>query len=153
MAGCSLYTQSSRQDDNCISPVVGEKSRGGIPWACECSSALPPIEQDKQKLFDVWTTHTQHCSVCQDALKNINRLAVLANVAAIVCLCLAVIVDSRTVAMKAVVAGEGTSLLTTPPIQFWWAIGGAVLFAMLGYLLKKLKRLFYIYEFEHTQND
>ena len=131
-----------------------KRAGGGIPWDCECSQDLPPIEQDKQKLFDVWTTHTQHCRVCQSALKNINRLAVLANVAAIVCLCLGVIVDSRTVAMKAVVAGAGTSLLTTfPPIQFWWAIGASVLFAMLGYLLKKLMRLFYIYEFEHAQND
>lgn len=130
------------------------RAGGGIPWDCECSQDLPPIEQDKQKLFDVWTTHTQHCRVCQSALKNINRLAVLANVAAIVCLCFGVIVDSRTVAMKAVVAGAGTSLLTTfPPIQFWWAVGASVLFAMLGYLLKKLMRLFYIYEFEHAQND
>ena len=130
------------------------RAGGGIPWALECSPDLPPLEQDKQKLFDVWTTHTQHCRVCQDALKNINRLAVLANVAAIVCLCFGVIVDSRTVAIKAVVAGGGTSLLTTfPPIEFWWAVGGAVLFAMLGYLLGKLRRLFYIYEFEHAQND
>ena len=131
-----------------------KRAGGGIPWDCECNQDLPPIEQDKQKLFDVWTTHTQHCRVCQSALKNINRLAVLANVAAIMCLCLGVIVDSRTVAMKAVIAGAGTSLLTTfPPIQFWWAIGASVLFAMLGYLLKKLMRLFYIYEFEHAQND
>ena len=131
-----------------------KRAGGGIPWALECSSDLPPIEQDKQKLFDVWTTHTQHCRVCQNALKNINRLAVLANVAAIACLCLGVIVDSRTVAVKAVATTGGTSLLTVfPPAQFWWAFGGAVLFAMLGYLLKKLRRLFYIYEFEHAQND
>jgi hypothetical protein len=56
--------------------------------------------------------------------------------------------------MKAVVAGAGTSLLTTfPPIQFWWAVGASILFAMLGYLVRKLRRLFYIYEFEHAQND
>lgn len=131
-----------------------KRAGGGIPWASECSSDLLPIEQDKQKLFDVWTTHTQHCSVCQNALKNINRLAVLSNVTAIICLCFGVIVDSRTVAMKALVAGAGTSLLTTfPPIVFWWAVAFAVLFAMLGYLLGKFGRLFYIYEFEHAQND
>ncbi|OWY64909.1 (2Fe-2S)-binding protein [cyanobacterium TDX16] len=131
---------------------LAKRAGGGIPWAGECNSNLPPIEQDKQKLFDVWTTHTQQCRVCQDALKNINRLAVLARAAAIACLCLGVIVDSRTVAMKAVVTG-GTSLLTAPPTQFWWAVGSAVLFAMLEYSLKKLRQLFYVYEFEHAQND
>jgi len=130
-----------------------KRAGGGIPWAPECSSALPPAERDKQKLFDVWTTHTQDCRICRNALKNLNRLRVLVNSVAVVCLYLGVIVDSRTVAMKAVVAAEGTPLLTIPPTEFWLAVGSAVLFALLGHLLKKFERLFYVYEFEHAQND
>lgn len=135
-----------------------EKRAGGsIPWASGCGPDLPPAQRDKQKLFDVWTTHTQHCTVCRNALKNINRLTVLTYVAAVVCLCLGVIVDSRAVAMKVAVATSGqtaTSLLTVvPPTGFWWALGGAILFAMAGYLLKKFSRLFYVYEFEHAHND
>jgi len=135
-----------------------EKRAGGsIPWISGCSSDLPPAERDKQKLFDVWTTHTQHCRICQNALKNINRLTVLSYVAAVGCFCLSVIVDSRAVAMKVAVATVGqtdTSLLTVvPPAGFWWALGGAILFATVGYLLKKFSRLFYVYEFEHARND
>ncbi len=135
-----------------------EKRAGGsIPWDSGCSSDLPPAERDKQKLFDVWTTHTQDCVVCQNALKSINRFTVLAYVAAAVCLCLGLIVDARTVAMKVAIATveqTTTSLLTVmPPSGFWWALGGAILFAMVGYLLKKLSRLFYVYQFEHAHND
>ena len=134
-----------------------KRAGGGIPWASSCSPALPPPERDKQKLFDVWTTHTEHCMVCQNALKNINRLTMLAYVAAVGCFCLSVIVDSRAVAMNRAIANVGqtaTSLFTVvPPAGFWWALGAAILFAILGYLLKKFSRLFYVYEFEHAQND
>ncbi|MBD2777591.1 Rieske 2Fe-2S domain-containing protein [Iningainema tapete] len=129
------------------------RAGGGIPWQ-GCSQNLPPAEEDKQKLFDVWTTHTQNCRVCQNALKNINRLAVLAYVAAVVCLCVGVIVDARAVAMRAALASAGqtaTSVLI-PPAGFWWALGGTILFATVGYLLKKLSRLFYVYKFEHAHN-
>jgi phenylpropionate dioxygenase-like ring-hydroxylating dioxygenase large terminal subunit len=143
-----------------------EKRAGGsIPWAPECNPTLPPAERDKEKLFDVWTTHTQDCKVCQDALKNINRLSVLAYVSAAVCLGLGVMVDARAVAIKVAIASGSTrstitaaeqtaSFLTVvPPVGFWWAIGGAILLALVGYLLKKFSRLFYVYEFEHAHND
>lgn len=134
-----------------------KRAGGGIPWASGCSPELPPAQGDKQKLFDVWTTHTQHCRNCQNALKNINRLTILAYVAAVVCLCLGVIVDARAVATKVAIATTGqkvTSFLTViPPAGFWWALGSAILFAMVGYLLKKFSRLFYVYEFEHAHND
>jgi hypothetical protein len=108
-------------------------------------------------LFDVWTTHTQHCQVCQDALKTINRLCVLAYVAAVVCFGLGVMVDARAVAIKVAAAPleqTATSFLTVvPPVGFWLAIGSAILFVIVGYLLKKFSRLFYVYEFEHSHND
>jgi len=134
-----------------------KRAGGGIAWDSGCSSDLPLAERDKQKLFDVWTTHTKDCRVCQDALKNINRVSVLAYVAAGVCLFLGLMVDARAVAMKAAIATSGqtaTSLWNfLPPTGFWWAIGGAILFSIAGYLLKKFSRLFYIYEFEHAHND
>jgi len=143
-----------------------KRAGGGIHWDSGCNPELPPAERDKQKLFDVWTTHTQHCKVCQDALKTINRLSLSAFIAASVCFSLGVIVDARAVAVKAAIAfgsaqaavatrGQtDTSFLTVvPPAGFWWAIGGAILLAITGYLLKKLSRLFYVYEFEHAHND
>jgi len=126
------------------------RAGGGIPWAEGYSSDIPPAEKDKQKLFDVWTTHTQHCTVCQDALKNINRLTVLAYISAAVCLFLAVILDARSVAMQAAL---GASIFTVPPVEFWLALGGGILLAVVGYQLKRFSRLFYVYEFEHSRND
>jgi phenylpropionate dioxygenase-like ring-hydroxylating dioxygenase large terminal subunit len=134
-----------------------EKRAGGsVDWASAYNLQLPPPERDKQKLFDVWTTHTQHCSVCQDALKNINRLTILSFVAAIVCLSVGIVIDARTAATQIALASLGqtsTSVLNIPPLAFWCLVVGAILFATMGYLLKKLSRMFYIYEFEHAHND
>jgi len=128
-----------------------KRAGGGIPWTSGCSAELPPPERDKQKLFDVWTTHTQNCRVCRDALTNINRLTVLAFVAAAVCLFLAVIVDARALAVSGQTATSFLSFF--PPLGFWLALGGGILFAIGGYFMKKLSRLFYVYEFEHAHND
>jgi hypothetical protein len=71
----------------------------------------------------------------------------LAYIAAVVCFCVGVIVDARTVASAAQTG------FVMPPAGFWWAIGGTILFAIAGYQLKRLSRLFYVYEFEHSHND
>ena len=134
-----------------------KRAGGGIPWASECNLELPSAERDKQKLFDVWTTHTQDCQVCRDALQNINRLSVLAYVIAAVFFGIGVMVDARFVAIKVAVMPIGetaTSFLNiVPPAGFWWALGSGILFGIVGYLLKKFSRLFYVYEFEHSHND
>ncbi|HAC63896.1 MAG TPA: (2Fe-2S)-binding protein, partial [Cyanothece sp. UBA12306] len=127
-----------------------------IPWADGSNAELPPPQRDKQQLFDVWTTHTQHCRVCQDALKNINRATIFAYIGAVVCLTLGIIIDARTVAMT--VASQtpeatGSWLTMAPSGGFWVAIAGAIILGLGGYLLKKLSRLFYVYEFEHSHND
>lgn len=135
---------------------LAKRAGGGIPWASGCDSDLPPAERNKQVLFDVWSTHTQHCRFCQDALKRIQRLTVLAYLAAAVCLVLGIIVDARAVVLKtALTSADHWHLLfmMLPPPSFWVAIAGAILLAGTGYWLKKLSRLFYIYEFEHADND
>jgi phenylpropionate dioxygenase-like ring-hydroxylating dioxygenase large terminal subunit len=128
-----------------------EKRAGGtIPWAEGCNLELPSVESDKKKLFDVWTTHTQHCQVCQDALKNIQRLSLSAYIMSAICLCLGVILDARNIATQ----GETASIFTVlPPTQFWLAISGGILLAIVGYFLKKFTHLFYVYEFEHAKNN
>jgi phenylpropionate dioxygenase-like ring-hydroxylating dioxygenase large terminal subunit len=128
-----------------------EKRAGGtIPWAEGCNLELPSAESDKQKLFDVWTTHTQQCQVCQDALKNIHRISLLAYVISAVLFCFSIILDARNLAIQ----GENTSIFhVLPPTQFWLAITGSILFAIVGYFLKKFTRLFYVYEFEHAKNN
>jgi len=74
-----------------------------------------------------------------------------------VCFGLGVMVDARAVAIKVAAAPleqTATSFLTVvPPVGFWLAIGSAILFVIVGYLLKKFSRLFYVYEFEHAHND
>ncbi len=136
---------------------LSKRAGGSIPWAKGCNFQLPLAEQDKKKLFDVWTTHTRQCKVCQDALKNINRLHILAYVLSGVCLCLGVILDARNMALKVGTENFGQTVTSIfdvlPPASFWLAFGGALIFAALGYLLKKFSRLFYIYEFEHAHNN
>jgi uncharacterized protein (DUF983 family) len=136
-----------------------EKRAGGeIPWDKNCNRQLPPPEYDKRKLFDVWNTHTKDCHVCQQALKNINRLSLAAYFVAIVCLSWGIIADAQYVSFQAIqlpVSPEMSSSVLNwiPSLNFWLAVIGATLFALTGYLLKKLTRLFYVYEFEHFQND
>jgi len=134
-----------------------ERAGGDIPWASDCSHEISYQDQDKQKLFDVWTTHTQECMVCQKALNNINRITKLAYLASVVCLCLGVLVDARAIAIKASLAAseQMTTTFSTfaPTTGFWRALGSAILFALVGYLLQKFSRLFYVYEFKHAHND
>jgi len=46
-----------------------ERFSGGIPWAPGTPMELPPAERDSAKLFDVYNSHTKHCTHCQGALK------------------------------------------------------------------------------------
>jgi phenylpropionate dioxygenase-like ring-hydroxylating dioxygenase large terminal subunit len=135
-----------------------KRAGGGIPWAAECDPQLPPPEYDKRKLFDVWETHTKHCQVCQDALKNINRLTILAYVMAGLCLGLGIIIDARAIAIQtaySAISGTDVSISAwiVPPVGFWVALGSGALLAFAGYKLKQLSRLFYVYQFEHADND
>lgn len=126
-----------------------DKRAGGIPWVNETS--LPPAERDKQQLFDVWHTHTKHCHVCRKALVRINWGRRLAYGLVVVCFGLALMVDARAIARQAV-SGEVMGW-AMPPLGFWGAIALAILFAAAGYGLQRLKQLFYVYEFEHADND
>ncbi|MGF1490193.1 MAG: Rieske 2Fe-2S domain-containing protein [Prochloraceae cyanobacterium] len=136
-----------------------EKRAGGeIAWDETCDRSLPPVERDKEKLFDVWNTHTKHCHICQNALKNINRFSLISYISAIICLSFGIIIDSRYVAIKTVSLSSdseifGSILNIMPPSEFWIAITGTILFALIGYLSNKLSRLFFSYEFKHYNND
>ena len=132
---------------------LAKRAGGGVPWDADCDRQLD-FKTDPEKLFDVWTTHTSHCQVCQDALKNINRLTALSYVGAIACLFLALFLDERYVAMQGIFQSSDTSIWNTaPPIGFFLAIAAAIMLAVTGYLLKKLSQLFYIYKFSHADND
>ena len=133
-----------------------KRAKGVIPWHESCNPDLPPIETDKQKLFDTYSTHTQNCQTCQNALKNINRLTVASFFSAVACLCFALFLDGRNVAFT--VTQESISqyqslFSISPPLSFWLLMVGAIAFFLIGYGLKRLKRLFYVYEFEHHRND
>lgn len=131
-----------------------KRAGGGITWDAGVRAELPPAERDKQKLFDVWTTHTQHCIACQKALKTITRLKFSAYSLASGCLVLGIMADARTIAVKAATATTDASIgFVLPPASFWWAIGGAMGLALAGYGLQRFKRLFYVYEFNHAHND
>ena len=135
-----------------------KRAGGRIPWDKNCNQELPPPEHDKQKIYDVWNSHTKDCYVCQKALKNINRISLAAYLVSIVCLCWGIIVDARYTAIQAIQLSASSEMFSSvpswiPPHSFWVAVIFAVLFALTGYLLKKFTRLFYVYNFEHSDND
>jgi phenylpropionate dioxygenase-like ring-hydroxylating dioxygenase large terminal subunit len=117
-----------------------KKAGGGIPWQSK-SNALPPLETDKRQLFDVWKTHTQHCHVCQKALNRINQLSLIAYLAALFCFTIPLIIEARY---------SGIHLSN---LAFWGTLAASGVLAVAGYQLKRLTRLFYVYEFEHAKND
>ncbi len=132
------------------------RAGNGIPWDLECDDRRANAELDKRQLFDVWATHTKDCIVCQNALKKIDRLTVLSYIGAAICLFIGVVIDFRAVAFKMATTVDAIdiSLFTTiPPMEFWIAILGGFILAITGYLLKRLSRLFYVYEFEHSRNN
>ncbi|MEA5509872.1 Rieske 2Fe-2S domain-containing protein [Crocosphaera sp. UHCC 0190] len=139
----SVYTPNP-QDKMVITfrKWLENRAGGGIPW--EGNSQLPTAELDKRKLFDVWETHTKDCQVCQKALSNLNRLIWGLWIGAIASLCLGLLLDARIVAVEKTFA---------PSAAFLWGLAIALILAGGGYFLKKLTRLFYVYEFEHAHND
>ena len=67
---------------------------------------------------------------------------------------LALFLDGRYIALKAITEPANISMWNTlPPLGFGIAIAGAITLTITGYLLKKLSRLFYVYQFSHADND
>lgn len=128
------------------------RAGGGVAWDEAIDPTHPPAEYDKTKLFDVWSTHTQHCRKCQQAKKNIDRAIAIAFIFAIGFLSAALMVDARSVALQHTLDNT-ISLWGLPPLAFWGLMGASGLFAIAVILLQKLRQLFYVYHFEHAQND
>ena len=124
---------------------------GGVPWDESCDPALPPAENDKEKLFDVWSTHTKDCQYCQTALKRIDQVTTMAMVVAVGLLITGIMVDAR--AMAAHMVTDQATFWVVPPLAFCSLMGGAGVSATLAVLLIKFRRLFYVYRFEHANND
>jgi phenylpropionate dioxygenase-like ring-hydroxylating dioxygenase large terminal subunit len=121
------------------------RAGGGIPWSDTTDRAVPDIP-----LFDVWHTHTQHCHTCQKALKRINFLATSAWISAGLCVFLALWLDAR---LAAVHQATAMAVGWVPSFVGLGLLGMAVFLGLSGYFLKKLSRLFYVYEFHHADND
>jgi len=136
-----------------------EKRAGGsVGWLSESSSQLLLQTQDRDQLFDVWKTHTQNCTVCQDALKRINYISLLTYIGAIVLLCLGIMIDVRVILAQTTLATTEqitkpvANLILAPHALFWCAVGGSIFLALTSYLLKKVSRLFYVYKFNHADH-
>ena len=127
------------------------RAGGSVAWDGSCDPTLPPA-YDKDNLFDVWSTHTQHCHYCQTALKRIERIITIAIVVAVVIIIAGVMVDARAIAAR-MVMDSTASLWVAPPLAFWALMGSGGVSAVLAILLRKFRTLFYVYRFEHANND
>ncbi|EDX87484.1 Pheophorbide a oxygenase family [Synechococcus sp. PCC 7335] len=130
---------------------LAKRAGGGVPWPA--SSTLPPVDVNKERVFDVWHTHTKNCQVCQTARSRIGWVRRIAYGAAIFLFGIALMVDARTTALQAALDPTVASRWPMPPTEFWIALVLAGLLMALGYGLQRLQRLFYRYEFEHFKNN
>ncbi|EKX51208.1 hypothetical protein GUITHDRAFT_159336 [Guillardia theta CCMP2712] len=101
-------------------------ANGGVPWKAEGTSSMPPREFDKRKLFDVYNAHTKNCKVCQDAVQNLKLARGLF---------------------------VGLSLASVALSHGVVALSSSLSCALVALALHKLIGLFYVYEFEHANND
>ncbi len=124
---------------------------GGVPWTGE--SDLPSAELDKHVLFDVWHTHTVNCQYCQTSLKRLRWARTGSYGLAIVVLVLSILLEARSLAQplgtRIALTGQ-TELIS---IAFVGRVSISLGLTALGYGIHKLIGLFYVYKFEHAQND
>ena len=92
------------------------------------NTVMSPI--DKEVVFDVYNTHTKHCSVCMGALKNLRKVRFASSAMAV-----AVVIWN-----PAFIGKLGTGAVTT-------ALAGAALLAnkVIGLMIRM--------EFDHGEND
>jgi phenylpropionate dioxygenase-like ring-hydroxylating dioxygenase large terminal subunit len=140
----SVYTPNPQDKMTITFRQWLEKRAGGsVPWDPSCAG-LPSAERDKRILFDVWTTHTQHCQYCQTALKRL-KLARSGTIGlAIALLTWGVLTDAQAIAL-------GQSQVLSIDLIGWVALALGV--GAIGFGIHQLIGLFYVYEFEHSQND
>lgn len=125
-----------------------QRAGGGVPWSEHLQDSMAP--EKHTALFDVWNTHTKHCYACQSALKQINRLSLVTWCSAALFLILAILLDAKRYALAST---SDTAFRFGFNASVLILIGLAGVFGVSGYLLKKLSRLFYVYEFNHADND
>lgn len=124
------------------------RAQGGVPWPDHLSDVAATTADPS--LFDVWSTHTQHCHTCQQALKRVKRLTMVTWIGAGLALLLAIALDARFLALH---SASVPSIWQVPPTSTLVLVGLVGLLAIAGALLHRLSRLFYIYEFQHADND
>jgi phenylpropionate dioxygenase-like ring-hydroxylating dioxygenase large terminal subunit len=122
------------------------RAGGGIPWQAVISSAAPapPGREQlaplgREQLFDVWHTHTQHCTACLGAYRRIQRLIGVGWILAVLSLAAGILAASATIPI--------------PMTAGWILIAAAPLLALAAWGLQRFSGLFRAYEFEHAQND
>ena len=100
---------------------------------------------DSRQLFDVYSTHTQHCRYCQTALNRIKKISVACYVFTGIFILLALWLNSHHTDIL-------VNNFTYPLSEIIMLVCGAIT-GTKGYLLQKLSRLFYVYKFDHFNND
>jgi hypothetical protein len=103
-----------------------KQADGGPQWGKAAVLKGVPQRLKNEVLFDTFNSHTKHCTVCQKALKNLNRI-------------------KTTSLIIAAISG----LL----LRGWKGFLSASVFCGFSYLIHKYTSLFYKYEFSHQNNN
>ena len=100
-------------------------ANGFIPFKGD--TTMPPA--NNEVVFDVWNSHTKNCKYCLTALRRLKRVRAMAFLA-----------SAMVAAIRPKVLGVVGSTMS--------ALG----FSGLGFVLSKLIKMFYRYEFSHADN-
>ena len=105
---------------------IHEVAHGGPEWGPLGVHLGPPAVLPSSAVFDVYESHTKNCVICQKTIKNINMI--------------------RNISL-AVSASLGLLL------RGWRGLFSAVAFTSFALLVEKFKRMYYVYEFSHQDNN
>ncbi|CAN0003370.1 unnamed protein product [Scytosiphon promiscuus] len=124
---------------------------GGPAWDQGCDPALPPRQRNREKLFNVYESHTKSCSSCLGALKNVKKMRQAANASAVISFAWALLLGARTVAITA--ASRSSPVLNAVIAK---AMLPAVVLTLVSLgaakALDKLHGMFHTYSFHHQDS-
>ncbi|XRB16033.1 Rieske domain-containing protein [Pseudoscourfieldia marina] len=136
------------------------EKHGPLPYPP--SMPFPAIEMDKAKLFDTRSVHTDYCTHCQGAERNMKLGATVSTVLSAACAIVALSIGSSSLYahMSTVGASSGVSVVDdiagtvgAIPGIVWSSAYNAVTFGSLAYGLRIFLTLFETYEYSHAEDN
>jgi phenylpropionate dioxygenase-like ring-hydroxylating dioxygenase large terminal subunit len=105
---------------------IFSRAGGGPKWGkAALARGLPPRLSDEE-LFDVYNSHSKHCTICMDSIKNMKRLKYLS---------------------------AGLAIISAVLLRGWKAIVAGSIFTLSSAFFHQFSKLYFKYSFHHQDNN